>query len=154
VRVCVCVWGGGGAGAGAVVRERGRWRVQAVSCGRPAVRPHFWCRHAWMPRVPACRQHALLLCCLRCPPPTHTHTHTGLPRQGEPHVLLTTYKMVQSLNAQALARYQVVICDESHRLKNHEAQQCVQRAGAAAGGGGGVWGGAAAATAARARARR
>lgn len=52
------------------------------------------------------------------PPPLST---SGLP-QG-PHILLSTYKLVQSLPTETLARYNVVICDESHKLKNPATEQ-------------------------------
>lgn len=48
-------------------------------------------------------------------------SHAGLPRG--PHVLLTTYKLVQGIKTPALARYQVVVADESHKLKNPLTEQ-------------------------------
>jgi hypothetical protein len=45
----------------------------------------------------------------------------GLPSGA--HILLTTYKLVQQLPQQTLARYNVVICDESHKLKNPTTNQ-------------------------------
>ena len=47
--------------------------------------------------------------------------HTGLPR--DPHILLTTYKLVQQLQRETLMHYNVVICDESHKLKNPTTEQ-------------------------------
>lgn len=46
---------------------------------------------------------------------------TGLP--PGPHILLTTYKLVQQLPPQTLGRYHVVIVDESHKLKNPTTDQ-------------------------------
>jgi hypothetical protein len=45
----------------------------------------------------------------------------GLP--PGPHILLTTYKLVQQLPQQTLGRYHVVIVDESHKLKNPTTDQ-------------------------------
>lgn len=54
----------------------------------------------------------MLLCCWLC---------AGLP--AVPHILLTTYKLVQQLPQQTLGRYGVVICDESHKLKDPTTAQ-------------------------------
>lgn len=46
----------------------------------------------------------------------------GLP--SDPHqVLVLTYDLVKKLPAQTAARFGVVICDESHHLKNKDAQR-------------------------------
>lgn len=54
-------------------------------------------------------------------PPAPPLTIPGLPRG--PHVLLTTYKLVQGLGPETLARYHVIICDEAHKLKNPTTEQ-------------------------------
>jgi hypothetical protein len=53
-----------------------------------------------------------VLCCGLC---------AGVP-QG-PHILLTTYNLVQQLPQQTLGHYNVVICDEAHKLKNPTTKQ-------------------------------
>lgn len=47
---------------------------------------------------------------------------SGLPSAPN-QVLLLTYDLVKKLPAQTAARFGVVICDESHQLKNKDAQR-------------------------------
>jgi SWI/SNF-related matrix-associated actin-dependent regulator 1 of chromatin subfamily A len=67
----------------------------------------------------------LLLLLLLVLVPVHLHhpcTSSGLPATKK-QVLLLTYDLAKKLPAQVAARFGVVICDESHHLKNKDAER-------------------------------
>lgn len=78
----------------------------------------FVCMCMWGSNTRMCilainQARCVCVCVHSCPP--------GLP--SGPHILLTTYKLVQALPQQTLARYHVVVVDESHKLKNPTTDQ-------------------------------
>lgn len=79
----------------------------------------------WRHKIHAISQPKLAAILSAAPPPSFANPSPppppGLPRG--PHVLLTTYKLVQGLGPETLARYGVIICDEAHKLKNPTTEQ-------------------------------